>query len=137
MQTYTGTKTLDAKPMSLGDYNDYQGWTIPEDQDPLTQGYLVEYQDGGKANHPDHEGYISWSPKDVFERTYNEVPESYQQRVIDEQNELSEKLGRLVDFMHSETYTSLNAVNQGLLMVQQAAMTAYSDALKRRIELFE
>lgn len=26
--------------------------------------------DGGKANHPKFDGYISWSPKDVFEKSY-------------------------------------------------------------------
>lgn len=33
-------------------------------------GYMVEYLDGGEPNHPNHKGYISWSPKDVFERAY-------------------------------------------------------------------
>jgi hypothetical protein len=32
---------------------------------------LVEYIDGGAANHPQHKGYISWSPLDVFHRSYH------------------------------------------------------------------
>jgi len=40
------------------------------DYQPENEGYLVEYQDGGKPNHPDFAGYISWSPKDVFEKAY-------------------------------------------------------------------
>lgn len=56
--------------MTLGDYNIHQGWKLPADQNPNDEGYLVEYIDGGKANHPDHKGYISWSPKDVFEAAY-------------------------------------------------------------------
>jgi hypothetical protein len=28
--------------------------------------------DGGLPNHPDFAGYISWSPKGVFERGYEE-----------------------------------------------------------------
>ncbi len=71
MKTFIGTKIILAAPMTLGDYNDKQGWTIPEGQDPLTEGYLVEYTDGGKPNHPDHKGYISWSPKEVFENSYH------------------------------------------------------------------
>jgi hypothetical protein len=31
---------------------------------------LVEYTDGGKANLAGFAGYVSWSPADVFERTY-------------------------------------------------------------------
>ena len=59
-----------------------------------------------------------------------------QQRVVDEKNDLVNKLARLVDFMHSETYASLAPLEQGLLMVQQVAMDNYSNALMRRIELF-
>lgn len=51
-------------------YNDYRGWELPADENGDDDGFLVEYLDGGKSNHPDHEGYISWSPKDVFERAY-------------------------------------------------------------------
>lgn len=51
-------------------YNDYRGWELPADENGDDDGFLVEYLDGGKSNHPAHEGYISWSPKDVFERTY-------------------------------------------------------------------
>lgn len=71
MKTFIGTKIVLATPMTLGAYNEHQGWKIPEGQDPQTDGYLVEYTDGGKPNHPDHEGYISWSPKDVFENSYH------------------------------------------------------------------
>lgn len=70
MQKYIGTKTLQAKPMTLGEYNSYRGWDIPANEDPTAAGYFVEYDDGGKANHPHHAGYISWSPADVFEKAY-------------------------------------------------------------------
>ena len=67
---YIGTKTLKAVALTLGEYNTLQGWQLPADQEPNTAGYLVEYLDGGKPNHKDYEGYISWSPKDVFEASY-------------------------------------------------------------------
>ena len=72
-QTYTGTKTVRAVPMNRGDYNAYRGWEVPADEDPNDEGFLVEYTDGGKANMPDRHGYVSWSPKDVFERAYRPV----------------------------------------------------------------
>ncbi|MBL4700534.1 MAG: hypothetical protein JKX85_04675 [Phycisphaeraceae bacterium] len=43
MQTYIGVKIVSAKPMTRGDYNTYRGWTIPRDENPLDDGYLVEY----------------------------------------------------------------------------------------------
>ena len=70
MNRYIGTKTINAKPMSRLAYNDLRGWEVPADENPADDGYLVEYSDGGKANHPNFAGYISWSPKDVFERSY-------------------------------------------------------------------
>lgn len=62
--------------------------------------------------------------------------EDYQQRVADEKKELDQKLKDLRAFMHGDVYASLPAVDQGLLMVQLVAMDNYSDALARRIELF-
>lgn len=76
MKTYTGTKTLLAKPMTKGEYNRFRGWQQPADEDPAEQGYLVEYVDGGKPNVEGHAGYVSWSPADVFERTYRETVSS-------------------------------------------------------------
>lgn len=70
MEYYVGFKTLTAVAMTLGAYNAHQGWAMPEGQDPDTKGYLVEYKDGGPSNHPDHNGYISWSPKEVFDNSY-------------------------------------------------------------------
>ena len=67
---YVGTKYLKAWPMTRGEYNTYRGWTMPENEDPEDEGDLVEYEKGGDSNHPDHSGYISWSPQDVFEKTY-------------------------------------------------------------------
>lgn len=69
---YCGTKSLWAKPMTKKEYCDYRGWNVPENEDPNEEGYLVEYLDGGKPNTTRHAGYISWSPKDVFERAYKE-----------------------------------------------------------------
>lgn len=60
MKRYIGTKQIEAKPMSRGDYNKYRGWAIPVDENPNDEGYLVKYSDG----------YISWSPKKQFEETY-------------------------------------------------------------------
>lgn len=70
MEEYIGTKVLKATPMTRGEYIRYRGWDMPSNEDPADEGYLVEYKDGGKPNDSRHEGYISWSPKDVFERSY-------------------------------------------------------------------
>ena len=62
MKKYVGTKILEARPMNRGEYNAYRGWTIPANENPNDEGYLVKYQDG----------YESWSPKDIFEESYRD-----------------------------------------------------------------
>ena len=71
--TYIGTKLIQGWPMNRGEYNQYRGWTPPQDEDPYVEGYLVEYLDGGKANDERHQGYISWSPKEQFDNAYRPV----------------------------------------------------------------
>lgn len=73
MQTYIVTKVINARPMNRQEYNDFRGWELPKDENGADDGYLVEYTDGGKANTQSYAGYISWSPKDVFERAYSLV----------------------------------------------------------------
>ena len=73
MTSYIGVKLINAKPMTRLEYNQLRGWELPSDENGSDKGFLVEYIDGGKANHPDFSGYISWSPKDVFERAYRPV----------------------------------------------------------------
>jgi hypothetical protein len=70
MDLYIGTKQIRAKPMTRGEYNVYRGWKLPSDEDGDDEGCLVEYLDSPNSNHSDHENYISWSPKAVFESAY-------------------------------------------------------------------
>ena len=76
MKQYIGTKKLKAIPMNKQEYLNYRQWEIPSNENPNEDGYLVEYLDGGKANDERHLGYISWSPKDVFEKTYKLIEEN-------------------------------------------------------------
>lgn len=66
MNKYIGSKLIEAKEMNLGDYNKYRGWNIPDDENPLREGYLVKYSDS----------YVSWSPKEIFEEAYLKVDDN-------------------------------------------------------------
>lgn len=70
MDKFIGTKMIKAQPMNRLAYNEYRGWALPENENGADEGYLVEYIDGGPSNDARHEGYISWSPKDVFDGHY-------------------------------------------------------------------
>ncbi len=73
MKKYIGIKYVNATPMTRQQYNDFRGWTVPADENPDDEGFLVEYTDGGKANTDQYTGYVSWSPKSVFENAYKEL----------------------------------------------------------------
>ena len=73
MTPFIGVKEIKASGvMSLKDYNDYRGWDMPKDEDGDKLVYLVEYavDKNSTPNHPNHEGYISMSPKHVFDEAY-------------------------------------------------------------------
>lgn len=72
---YYGTKKIRAEQMNRLDYNKFRGWDLPDDENGDDEGYLVEYVDGGKSNVPTHEGYVSWSPSDVFDAAYQKSGE--------------------------------------------------------------
>lgn len=71
METFIGTKMIKATAMTRQEYNDYRGWDLPEDENGTDAGYLVEYLDSPTTGMPhDHTNYISWSPKEVFDKAY-------------------------------------------------------------------
>lgn len=70
IETHIGTKRVRATPMNRLEYNTLRGWVVPADESPDDAGYLVEYVDGGRPNVPGFAGYVSWSPAEVFERSY-------------------------------------------------------------------
>ncbi|HBW1504009.1 DUF2829 domain-containing protein [Raoultella ornithinolytica] len=73
MTKHIGVKLINAFPMTRQAYNDFRGWQLPADENGADEGYLVEYLDGGKPNTDRFDGYVSWSPKEVFEKAYRPV----------------------------------------------------------------
>lgn len=139
--TYIGTKLIAAIPMTRLAYNECRGWQLPTDENGADEGYLVEYLDGGKPNHPDHAGYISWSPKAQFEAAYLPIGETdgyapHQIRVVAEKSQLDDKISKLSAFFGTEIFKSLSSNEVELLTAQLGAMREYSDLLAGRIKQF-
>ena len=61
----------------------------------------------------------------------------HEQRVVDEKNELGEKLEKLVAFLQTDFYKTLTEKEQELLYFQSQAMEDYYEVLQQRIELFK
>lgn len=137
-RTAIGTKVIHFVAMTRGDYNLYRGWELPKDENGDDNGYLVEYTDGGSPNVEGHVGYVSWSPRDVFEKAYNvsvrQEPETFLSRMKKELTELSEKVAKLHTFLSSEDSHKIPEVERTDLVDQFTAMCEYEIILKRRVK---
>lgn len=74
MNKYIGVKLVEAEPMTLNQFNSYMNASVTEVADsPDREGYLVEYPEGSGKNHDNHDGYVAWCPKHVFEEANRPV----------------------------------------------------------------
>lgn len=76
-KSYIGVKLIKAKPATFGEAQAILKRPATE-KDPVqdTPGYLVQYTDG----------YISWSPKDIFDKSHFDADSYYD--ALDEVEEL-------------------------------------------------
>lgn len=133
MKTYTGTKVIRATPMTRIEYNALRGWPLPADENGSDAGFLVEYTDGGRQNMPGFAGYVSWSPSDVFERSYK-PSDTWLDRLRIERDELAEKLQKLYAYIETPAFGALGEEDAMLLLDQRNAMAGYLEILTVRIE---
>ena len=137
MKKYIGKKEVNVIPMNRQEYNDFRGWKLPDDENGEDEGYLVEYVDGGKANTPQYSGYVSWSPRDVFERAYKPI-ETPLDRLYIEYDELQDKYNKLVLFLGRKDAEKIAGEMQVALMEEQKLeMKDYLLTLRTRIELMK
>ena len=107
MKKYIGTKEIMAEPMNEC-IAIKKGFARPNtDNHEWRSGYHVQY------TNTDGSTYDSWSPKDVFERTYKIADTA-----LDRMKELTDKLGKLSKILYSETYNNLPTSEKMLLNVQ-------------------
>jgi hypothetical protein len=134
MNKFIGTKEVKARPLNLGAYNALRGWDMPKYENPDAEGYLVEYLDSPNKNHPDYDNYISWSPKDVFERSYK-PSDTFLDRLILERDELQDRHSKLESFLANKGRAiEISGQNQfDLLNQQEGHMRYYLHTLNERI----
>lgn len=63
MKIYIGCEQVKARAMTRGEYNKIRGWTVPVDENPNDEGYVIKRFVDGKV-------HINWFPKNEFEKTY-------------------------------------------------------------------
>ena len=132
LKQYKGTKTVEAEPMNESVAVEKGFARANKDGHKWREGYHVQY------TNPDGSTYDSWSPKDVFEKSY-QIAEDFKDRLEIEFNELRIRLLKLHKFI--QDYGFANIVKKigpeqgALLLSQYHGMSLYFDALKVRIEL--
>ena len=127
MKKYIGTKQIEAEPMTRGDaWGKYLLREKPTTENFDDEGFHVRYENG----------YESWSPKDVFEKTYK-VANTPLDRMRIESKELSDKIYSLALFLEREQFNELDCVAQGMLKVQYRMMANYWQVLNHRATKME
>ena len=126
MKKYIGTKQIEAEPCTLGNYYKETGKSPYgkdiEGHEETEEGYKVKYEDG----------YISWSPKDIFDKVYK-VADTFVDRLKIELTELSDKQDKLNKFFETKMFKDLSITDEHLLRAQFGAMLAYSSILMERV----
>lgn len=134
LKKYIGTKEVMATPMDEATAVAKGFARKNEDNHEWRSGYHVQY------TNPDGSTYDSWSPKDVFEKSY-QVAEDFKDRLIIEANELKVRFQKLKDFMYKKGFNEIAekfGPKQAALMISQYhGMDLYYSALICRIELLE
>lgn len=129
MKQYTGTKTVKAMPMTMGEA--YERKLLKEDVRPSEcetdkAGYLVEYEGG----------YQSWSPAEPFDKAYK-LSETFLDRLYIEYIELVKRVDKCNDFLASDKVKELDRTSQALLYVQSGLMNQYSFVLADRTAIVD
>ena len=135
MVNYIGIKKIKAEPMTRGDYNKFRGW---KNENPNDKGYIVKYSDG----------YISWSPKSVFEEAYDEIgnkplidtvilmkSNDYKERFIAEYQQLViryDGLKKMLDNWDNGNLSFTPTCPRSTYNMQIKAMTDYITVLEAR-----
>lgn len=132
MKQYTGTKTVKAMPMTMGEAYErklLKEGVRPSECETDKAGYLVEYEDG----------YQSWSPAEPFEKAYK-PSETFIDRLYIEREELNERFTALDSFLdkgYSYVIDKVGALQASLLISQHMCMSGYLNILNSRILYIE
>lgn len=134
MKKFIGTKEVLAEPMMEGiAYANGLARKVAfvDDNHNGREGYRVQYVN------PDGSMYDSWSPKDVFEKSYK-PSETFKERVQIERDELAVKVEKLRTFLDKNNVETEIGINQYRLLIKQLTyMENYLAILDIRLEDFK
>lgn len=134
LKQYKDTKTVKAEPMNEFVAVEKGFARANKDGHEWREGYHVQYIN------PDGSTYDSWSPKEVFEKSY-QIAEDFKDRLNIELKELEDRFYKLNGFLKENDYDKIvekcGPAQTALMFSQYHAMRHYYDILRTRIELLE
>lgn len=96
MKRFNALKKVNATPMTRQAYNDYRGWTLPENENGDDEGYLTEDIDG-PTNTDEFMGYVSWTPKAMFDSQFYEANDQQVDELTEDEIKRLNETGSLCD----------------------------------------
>ena len=125
MKQYTGTKTVKAMPMTMGEAYErklLKEGVRPSECETDKAGYLVEYEDG----------YQSWSPADVFGKAYKPSETRLDKLRIecDELRARSKELDAYLNGGFEKAVAEVGASLAALLVLRGSYLHNYLDVLE-------
>lgn len=124
MKKFIGTNVIMAEPMTMTEAQKVLGRNLTSKGVYGEEGYLVVYEDG----------YLSWSPKGIFDKTYKPF-EDFKDRLHIELDELEDRLTKLNVALGKDGFREKVGDYQFKLMKEQSlAMAAYKKALGERYD---
>ena len=112
LKLYIGTKMVKAEPMAKSAAV-AKGWARPLERNEDVPGYHVQY------TNPDGSTYDSWSPKDVFEQSY-QIVENFKDRLFTAKLRLSMLIAEAEIMLNSGfKFLSASHVLQELRTIKQ------------------
>ena len=129
MKQYTGTKTVKAMPMAMGEAYErklLKEGVRPSECETDKAGYLVEYEGG----------YQSWSPKSIFDEAYK-CADTFLDRLKVEYEELMKRYEKCAAFVDSEKFRKVVKEDcpAFLLSLQRKFMGYYLVILEQRMAI--
>lgn len=117
---YTGTKTIQAMPMTKAEAETLLGKSITPAV-PCEDGYLVEYPDG----------YRSWCPAPEFLAAYR-ISETHADRMAIELEDLGRRICKATDAIYSKGAPAMTKEERNNLSIQLEIMRKYFHILNAR-----
>lgn len=134
MNTYLGSRTVLAKPLTSTEFAKHMGRKKPVED---VEGFMLE-DPKGASNHPKHKGSLHWLPKlnfnaEFYDLGYLQDHTPRVQRIHGEIFQLNQKLEALKTFLKTPMFLKLSFAGRDLLQEQSRIMTRYVAILEDRL----